>query len=317
MCVRCHIVCVCVFVLLFVFVCLSVFFVWGLVCAPVCVCVVLSNVWLLLTVEAKVEPGSVAHPSLSAWALLQLSFLWGHAGCARHGQFSNDQHVHTVRQFFLNLLFIICRGGFRFKINLLDTTKCRYPRPYPNGDFDVFVIKDDGTVDMDAWAQFGGYDTNNLRHAFLRRCPYATFLDLWMWAQTKDCPWQFFHQMFWQVGLRLQHIVSEVLKGAKYDGLESKLVDVAALLCQPQALDRALARYTVSLREVFSPAINISLCTDKASVTSMTLQNTIFALPDNRAGIAPPQACFFLFVKSYTLQLVLKRFLATSSSACA
>ena len=111
----CSIVCVCVFVSVLCVgssVCSSV-----CVCVCVCVCVVLSIVWLLLTVEAKVDPGAVAHPSLSAWALLHLSYLWGHAGCARHGRFSNDQHVHTVRQFFLNLLFIICRGGFQFKIN--------------------------------------------------------------------------------------------------------------------------------------------------------------------------------------------------------
>ena len=94
--------------------------------------------------------------------------------------------------------------------------------------------------------------------------------------------------MIWQAGLRLQILVFEVLKGTQIPGLESRVVDVLALLNQPQALDRALARYVVSVGDVFASATNISLCTDKATVSSLSLQNTIIALPDNRAALGPP-----------------------------
>ena len=125
------------------------------------------------------DPGVVAHPSVSAWALLHLSYLWGHAGSARHGQFSDKTHVHTVKQFFAILLMILCRGGFQFKLNSNDKDLPRHPRPYPREDFYVLVIKEDGTVDMGAWATFCGYETNRVRHLFREShtaTPVAPFL---------------------------------------------------------------------------------------------------------------------------------------------
>ena len=78
--------------------------------------------------------------------------------------------------------------------------------------------------------------------------------------------------MKWQAGLRLQFLVSELLKGTQVPGLESRVVDVLALLNQPRALDRSLARYVVAVRDVFASAPNISLCTDKGTVSSLLLQ---------------------------------------------
>ena len=101
--------------------------------------------------------------------------------------------------------------------------------------------------------------------------------------------------MIWQVGLSLQLLVSEVLKGTQVLGLESGVVDVLALLNQPRALDRALARYVVSARDVFASATNIRLCTDTATASSFSLQATIIALPDNRAALAPPHAYLLLY----------------------
>ena len=210
------------------------------------------------------DPGVVAHPSLSYWALLHLLHMFGDGPNVRSGAFTKGRHSTTEQQLFCKLLAMIARGGFEFKVSLLwHKGDPIWPRPYPRGDCDGLSVDWGSNVDMELWANLGGYDTNQLRHAFIRAYPAATFCDLWGWLRSSTAPSHLYQQLLWQAGLRLQSLFAELFRGVAHAGLKSSLVDVAALLSQPQSLNRALARYMVPVKDIMRPLRNISLCTDK------------------------------------------------------
>ena len=102
-------------------------------------------------------------------------------------------------------------------------------------------------------------------------------------------------QLLWQMGIQLQHAVSQLCAGAmKFDGCKAALLDMEAMLAQAAMLDRALARYTVSVGAAFNNFINLSMTTDKSSVCGLGLHSSIVGLPNNKAAIMPPQAPLFL-----------------------
>ena len=98
-------------------------------------------------------------------------------------------------------------------------------------------------------------------------------------------------QMLWQVGLHVQQTVAQLCAGTiQHQKCKACLIDMEAMLASGHLLDRALARYIISVQEVFRSFTTMNMCTDKSTVCGLGLQNSLCSLPNNKSAVVNPQA---------------------------
>ena len=191
------------------------------------------------------------------------------------------------------ILWLIC-------INAQDWCN-HWPRPNCS-EFTVEIkVESDGTMKLDEWWPVVeeqlhclglGPRSRMLKDLKLSLNDKTQLLDVLKQASgAQSCT--LFDQILWACGHQLQKLVKAMLKGkASSPWLSAKKVDMSDLLACPNLLDRHLVRYIDVCKGLMHGQTNISCATDKASVCGLGsgLQNTVFALPDNRAIFSSPQA---------------------------
>ena len=181
---------------------------------------------------------------------------------------------------------------FVFKINWDEDGPPRWPRPYPVGEFHFIEVTIQGNVVMQTWRTDGSYEANNAYHCFMSESEHQNFYELFSWAMTSHtCNTGFRMQMLWQVGLHLQQTVAQLCAGTvQHQKCKASLNDMEAMLASGHLLDRALARYIISVQEVFRGFTTMNMCTDKSTVCGLGLQNSLCSLPNIKSAVMNPRA---------------------------
>ena len=100
------------------------------------------------------------------------------------------------------------------------------------------------------------------------------------------------HQLIWTCTIKVEIALLHALnQGPRKGGIHVTTTDIMSLLWKPKLLAHELFKYQQGCRDATKDTHCLSFSTDKAQVTGFGMCNTVFALADNRAIIAVPQAC--------------------------
>lgn len=173
-----------------------------------------------------------------------------------------------------------------------------WPRPESTQPSVRLQIQRDGSFSLDAWivalqtAPAHEKQVGNvwLRALQVRLGPIPRLSELIAATGSMKKLASLHRQILWKTGFWLQSVMKASLKGQKQRGLECVPWRMADLLEQPYQLDKYLVRYASAALRRLQPQIHFTICTDKASVGGLALQNTFVCTPDGVAVMAPPQA---------------------------
>lgn len=155
----------------------------------------------------------------------------------------------------------------------------------------------DGTFSFVTWVEaLQGLPAEQLRvgTAWLRSLQlslgaHPSFVDMFAATMGSKKLGPLHAQLLWHSGWRLQVLVQSSLQGSQALGVDCTPWKMLDLLEQPYQLDKYLASYVYAAQRRWTGRLHYSLCTDKASVGGLSLQNTMVCTPDGVALMAPPQ----------------------------
>lgn len=242
-------------------------------------------------------------PSVTTWALIELSLLWG-ARTRRHGGFAGHDHRASSSDLTGALLAAACMkaGNGTINIALVGEFTIKWPRPSSCGPSLGLSVSGSGRVALQQFfieAQHlqGHRQAWWLSSALSQLCDglgEAPSLQSLMAATSAIDSLRPFHlQLLWWCGSQLQQLLLSSSRGQHVaGGPKLKIKCMADCLGDKTEMDRWLALYVRNGKRLASSATNVSLCTDKAAVCGLGsgLQSSIFVLGgSNQAIMGIPQ----------------------------
>lgn len=246
------------------------------------------------------KPGLLTYPTASCWAVLELAVRWS-SRSERSGALRDASAKQACAQMLEALVHILAAdGNFSIPLYFYEGWVLRWPRPDGQPPSIRLDIAADGTFSFAGWAEAlralpplqAQVGTSWLRALQLSLGASARFADTFTGTMGSKKFRALHAQLLWHCGLRLQALLQSSLQGRKTIGFECVPWKMLDLLDQPYQLDKFLARYVDAAQRRWHGRIHYNLCTDKASVGGLSLQNTMVCTPDGVAVMAPPQVRF-------------------------